>query len=96
MTSNSHSLSITGTAFAGVYGAVSTMCVVLGLMADDVKSRFVFFQLPIALQMSLVPEPGLRALADVSWPIAYLLFATPTLAVAYLLGAGLGSMVSGR
>lgn len=95
MKSTQRSFSRTGAAFAGLYATASAVCIAAALATDDFKGQFVLLQLPIALQISVLPVPLLRMMADVSWPLAYLLFGLPTLVVLYLLGAALGSAVNG-
>jgi hypothetical protein len=86
--------SIAGVCFAGFYGAVSAICVVLALSQADHKDRFVLLQLPIAVQMALLPENALRMLEGLSWTGFYLLIGLPTLLVFYLLGSALGYAAS--
>lgn len=95
MKSTQRSFSITGAAFAGVYATASAICIAAALATDDFKGQFVLLQLPIALQMSVLPATLLRTMDDMSWPLAYLLFGLPTLGVLYLLGAALGSAANG-
>ncbi len=66
--------------FAGLYAIASATCVGLALSTNDFKGRFVLLQAPIVLQSALLPEPVLRMLEGVSWPLAYLLLGSPVLA----------------
>lgn len=73
------------------YLAIMVLCVVLGLLTSaDPKGRFVFFQLPIALQGGLLQVLGLGgALEQLSWPLAYVLLGGGTLVGLYFVGAAL-------
>lgn len=96
MKSTTRRFSITGAVFAGIYLLTSAACVVMALSVDDSKGRFVFMQVPIALQTAVVPHGALRMLEDISWPAAYAMFGLPTLLGLYFLGAALGKVASSR
>jgi hypothetical protein len=68
-----------------VYACIIAICLFMAYGADS-KGEFVLMQLPISLQMALIPKSLYPMLANVSWLNAYLLFATPTFALLYFLG----------
>lgn len=73
---------------AGGYAAVSLACIAVALLpGSDSKGRFVFLQLPIAVQGGIAQELGLGAyLVNLSWLGAYALLWLPTIALLYLVG----------
>ena len=77
-----------GLAFVLMYAAAIAACLVMALNADgDPKGRFVFLQLPIAIQGDIVYALGFgEYLSGMSWVTAYLVLAAPTFALLYLLG----------
>lgn len=83
-----------GLALCALYGTIIAVCVALAITAgDDPKGRFVFLQLPIAPQAAALDALGLGWLIErLTWGTAYLVLATPTLAMLYLAGR----LVSGR
>ena len=78
----------TGAWFCGVYLAASSVCVTFALWpGTDLKGRYVFLQLPIALQSAALQALGLaRHLQGLGWLGAYLILGLPTLALLYLAG----------
>ena len=88
---SSHRLSRLGAGLCIAYLAIVLVCVVLGLLANaDPKGRFVFFQLPIALQGGMLLGLGLGSALDrLSWPVAYLLLGGGTLFGLYFVGAAI-------
>lgn len=90
----SQSMNRLGLVLCALYGTVIAVCVALAMTAGgDPKGRFVFLQLPIALQASALDALGLGWLIErLTWGTAYLALAIPTLAMLYLAGR----FVSGR
>lgn len=80
--------------FAGLYVIASATCAGMAFSTNDFKGRFVLLQAPIVLQSALLPEPVLRMLEGVSWPLAYLLLGLPVVAGLYVFGALVGSAAS--
>ena len=68
-----------------VYALIIAVCVFSAQGADN-KGAFVLLQLPIALQMAIVPKSLYSTLENLSWLRAYLLFGTPTFLILYLFG----------
>nr|WP_315252886.1 hypothetical protein [uncultured Duganella sp.] len=80
-------MSKTGLWLCAIYGLLIAVCVGLAFSAADAEGRFVFLQLPIALQSALASVLGLSALlSNIAWPAAYLIFAGPVFLLLY--GAG--------
>lgn len=81
-----------GLAFCTLYGAITGVCAALAITSSgDPKGRFVFLQLPIALQAASLDALGFGwILEHLSWEAAYLVLGIPTLAVLYLAGRFLG------
>ncbi|MBD3817047.1 MAG: hypothetical protein IE913_11505 [Halothiobacillus sp.] len=79
---------------AGLYVAIIIACFVGASSAGgDTKGRFVFLQLPLALQMVGLHALGLRHwLHELGWVEAYLWIGLPTLVLFYAAGCGLGYM----
>lgn len=77
-----------GLVLCGVYAAIIGVCVGYAQLGGlDVKSQFVFLQLPIVLQSAAAYALGLAGvLVDLSWPAAYLIFAGPVFILLYLIG----------
>lgn len=86
------SLSKTGMILCVLYAAIIALCWVLAFSAGiDAKGKFVFLQLPLALQMAGLYELGARSwLMGLSLPKAYLWIGLPTFIALYGLGWGLG------
>lgn len=83
----------TGLALCLVYLAASSLCVATALGAGDDKGRYVLLQLPLTLQAAALDSLGARTLLrDLSWPVAYLLIGSATLAVLYVTGMALGAI----
>lgn len=82
----------TGLVLAGLYVAIIIACFVVASNAGgDTKGRFVFLQLPLALQMGGLDALGLRHwLYGLGWTEAYLWIGLPTLVLFYAAGCGLG------
>ena len=80
--------SVAGAWFIGTYAVITFICIAIALWpGSDAKGRFVFLQLPIALQATVLQELGVaRYLEAVGWVGAYLLLALPTVAFLYLIG----------
>lgn len=85
-----------GVGLCAAYLIVVVLCVLAGLLvSNDPKGRFVFFQLPIAVQGGLLQEVGHGAsLEHLSWPLAYLLLGGGTLIALYLVGAAIDRRVA--
>jgi hypothetical protein len=73
---------------SGAYAVVAFACIAFALWPGvDAKGRFVFLQLPIALQGGLLQELGLAPyLEKLGWVEAYVLLALPTVALLYFIG----------
>ena len=73
---------------AGGYILFSLACIVAAFLpGSDSKGRFVFLQLPIALQGGLAQEVGLASyMATLSWVGAYAVLGLPTVGLLYLAG----------
>lgn len=77
-----------GLALCVAYVAVAASCVAIAFSADDAKGKFVFLQLPIAMQAALLQSIGLGPLLEsLSWPAAYALLGVPAVALLYFVGA---------
>jgi hypothetical protein len=78
-----------GAGLCALYLALIVLCLIAGFAASsDPKGRFVFFQLPIAVQGGLLQSLGLgTALEGLSWPLAYILLGGATFLLLYFLGA---------
>lgn len=81
-------MSKTGLTLGALYGAVMLGCVGYSMLGGlDDKSRFIFFQIPIARQSALAVRLGwAEFLQHVNWTTAYLIFAGPVFVLLYLLG----------
>lgn len=81
-------MSKTGLVLCGIYAALIACCVGYALLGGvDDNSRFIFMQIPIALQAALAAKLELsQILTDVSWSTAYLIFAVPVFALLYGIG----------
>lgn len=82
-----------GLALCALYGTIVGVCAALAITSSgDPKGRFVFLQIPIALQAAALDALGLEWLIEpLSWGAAYLVLGVPTLAVLYLAGRFLGN-----
>jgi len=81
-------MSKTGLTLGALYGAVILGCVGYAMLGGlDDKSRFIFFQIPIALQSALAVTLGWgESLQNINWTTAYLIFAGPVFLLLYVLG----------
>jgi hypothetical protein len=77
-----------GLFLCALYAATIATCLAFAYDAgSDFKGQYVFLQLPIALQMSLLQELGIASqLRHISWATAYLLLGLPTFALLYIAG----------
>ena len=77
-----------GLTFCLIYVALTGLCIWGSLdAAGDPKGAFVLLQLPLVLQFGLLDWLGLGSLLrDASWPVAYAVIGSLTLAVLYLSG----------
>lgn len=75
-----------------MYALIIALCLLMMFSAgSDAKGRFVFLQLPLALQMAGLYELGGSAwLRGLSWWAAYFWIGLPTFIALYGLGWGLG------
>ncbi|SDH35019.1 MULTISPECIES: hypothetical protein [unclassified Duganella] len=81
-------MSKTGLWLCTVYVLLTAACVIYAFSLDEAKGRYVFLQLPVALQAALADALGMSGwLITMSWPIAYLVLASPVLLLLY--GAGI-------
>jgi len=81
-------LSRIGLFFAGIYLVAVIACLLLALSSGaDFKGRFVYLQLPLVLQASLLQSIGLSPIvSELSWVAGYLLIGLPTMALLYWAG----------
>ncbi|MCU1000111.1 MULTISPECIES: hypothetical protein [Stenotrophomonas] len=87
-------LSWTGIAMCVLYLALTVWWVHDAQAYSDPKSAYIFMQLPVMLQTVALDAIGMGAwLSGKSWTTIYLLVMPPTLAVLYVLGAMLGSVL---
>ena len=86
-----------GAFLASLFLLPTAICVGIAFGATaDPKSKFVFLQLPIALQLALLDGIGLQPLlSDLGWVSAYLLVVVPTALVLYMLGSVVGKLFAG-
>lgn len=85
-----------GLTFAGGYFLLTVMAVATALwisVSGDSKGHFVLLQLPIALQLGVLPASVLEKLRGMSWAMAYLIIWPLTLLVLYALGHGIGHIL---
>jgi hypothetical protein len=70
------------------YAIIIIACICFTLSgSSDNKGRYVFLQLPIAIQMDMVVKIGLAPwLEHINWLMAYILLASPTFFLLYGLG----------
>lgn len=77
----------TGLVFCALYVVATCTCFALAFSSGDFKGRFVFLQLPIALQLSVLSSLGLGPLlTNLSWVAAYVVIAIPTFGLLYFSG----------
>jgi len=77
----------TGLVFCALYAAATCTCITLAFSSGDFKGRFVFLQLPIAIQLSALSSLGLGPLlTNLSWVAAYVVVAVPTFGLLYFSG----------
>jgi heme A synthase len=71
-----------------IYALIIAICMALAYSAgSDYKGQFVFLQLPISIQMAGGYAIGLaQKLPNISWVVAYALYALPTFVFLYLIG----------
>jgi hypothetical protein len=81
-------MSRVGLFLSALYAAVIVICLAFAYDAgSDFKGQYVFLQLPIALQSSLLQWlDHTSSIGHLSWAAAYLLFGLPTFALLYLVG----------
>jgi peroxiredoxin len=81
-------MSRVGLFLSALYAAVIVICLAFAYDAgSDFKGQYVFLQLPIALQSSLLQWlDHTSSIEHLSWAAAYLLFGLPTFALLYLVG----------
>lgn len=81
-------MSKTGFWLCAPYAAFILGCVAYAVFGGlDPESRFIFLQLPIALQSAIADGIGLLdILREISWVTAYVIFAGPIFVLLYLLG----------
>lgn len=82
-----------------LYVLPMVVCIAAGLCSDDPKSRYVWLQIPVALQMSILQSLGLvEHLAGISWAGLYAIAGLPVVAGLYAIGFGVArlSAKSGR
>lgn len=77
-----------GLFLCALYATAIATCLAFAYDAgNDFKGQYVFLQLPIALQISLMQELGLIShLRHISWVAAYLLLGLPAFALLYFVG----------
>lgn len=86
-TSRRIEMSKTGLWLCAGYVLLIAACVAYAFSLDEAKGRHVILQLPIVLQAALADALGMSGrLFTMSWPIAYLVLASPVLLLLY--GAG--------
>jgi hypothetical protein len=81
-------MSRTGRFLCSAYAAfiVASMCFAF-LIENNSVTRYLLLQLPIAVQAALAYSWGLSAyVEELSWPVAYGMFAVPTFFALYLAG----------
>ena len=77
----------TGLVLCALYAAATCTCFALAFSSGDFKGRFVFLQLPIALQLGALSSLGLGpSFTYLSWAAAYVVIATPTFGLLYFTG----------
>lgn len=83
-----------GIILSSIYLLIGLGCIAFALLlGGDFKSRFVFLQAPIALQIALIDAIGLgHHLNEMSWVQAYATLFIPTLALFYFIGSILGKL----
>jgi hypothetical protein len=93
MPERTHKFSRLGGGFVLLYASAIVICLAMAFGADgDPKGRFVFLQLPIVLQGTVLSALGLGSLlSGMSWGAAYATLAIPTFALLYLLGWAIDS-----
>lgn len=75
-----------GLRLAGIYAFLTAIPIIAAFGDGDPKGDFVLLQLPLALQIELIPRSVLEQIPP-SWPMAYLLLWTPVALVLYAIGA---------
>lgn len=77
----------TGLVFCALYATATCACFAMAFSSSDFKGRFVFLQLPIALQHSALSALGFGPLlTNLSWVAAYVVIAIPTFGLLYVSG----------
>jgi hypothetical protein len=81
-------MSRTGRLLCYAYAALILASICFALLVENGSvGRYIFLQLPIALQTALAYNWGLAQLVEeLSWPAAYGLFALPTFLSLYVTG----------
>jgi hypothetical protein len=83
-------ISYIGLSLVGAYVGVTALCLIAAVTTQDPKSHFVLLQLPIALQTAIIPHEMWNYLSWISWPLAYVLFALPSVFMLYAIGSLIG------
>lgn len=84
----------TGIAFVLVYVLITAICLVMLFSTSDPKGRYVFLQLPIALQMAVFNTLDLdKYLMPINWFCAYIIFWLPTVFFLYCMGWTLSQII---
>lgn len=80
----------------GFYVVTSLLCVLLALSTNDTKGSFVFAQLPIAWQISLVPSSLFKLLPSMNWIVlwilSYIVFGGLTILLLIFLGESIDKL----
>ncbi|RTQ90658.1 MULTISPECIES: hypothetical protein [Stenotrophomonas] len=89
-----HWLSWTGIAICTLYLALTAWLVLDAQAHSDPKSAYILMQLPVMLQTAALDVIGMGGwLSGKTWTTVYLLVMPPTLAMLYVVGAMLGSVL---
>lgn len=84
----------TGWFFSAIYLGIILASIAMAMSAGaDYKGRFVFLQLPLALQSAGLDALGLRQwnwLNDLDWGGAYIVIGLPTFVLFFAVGCALG------
>ena len=79
-----------GIIFCSVYALIIIICFTFSFVANDFndfKGQFVFLQLPLAIQISVIDALGLAPiLQNLSWIGSYVILGLPTFLILYFFG----------
>lgn len=91
-------LSTPSKVLVGFYVVTSLLCVLIALSTSDTKGNFVFLQLPIAWQISLIPSSFFKLLPAmnwiVSWILSYIFFGGLTILLLIFLGESIDKLAN--